>query len=730
MKIQYKLSAFIILVIIVPVIVINIISHGIISDYCLDIQLSDIERSVKNQADDINSVCETAIKQAKEFTLNENVRNYILASSEEGFVFNEEDEVYKSVMENFTYIDIYGESLVKAMLIDKSGIVVASTSGTEEIGRRISNYKELFEMALKNNGFSGFFMSGENNATSPVYFIAKSVYSEENEKIGIFYAIYDTALIQKYINGMKLNKYTVAAIMDNEGTVLEYPYKNLKFYSANDHYSAYSEQMNGIIDGSTADIYLDSMQTVGEKKNLRNYYVSEISNTGWFVISSTDSYALTSAIESKASGIRSVSITLTIILCAAVVAYVIFFFKPVAEIIRVFQEKQKGNTSVSFNIKSKDEFGYIGHVFDSVFDNIFESEQRYRTIVEMTNNITFEINYKKNTVFVSKNFNKKFSFRPKDDSLRESFLYKLRIHKDDKQRFENDLDKILADGKFWQGEYRVKSIYGDFIWIMIKGTKFFDRMDQPTKIVGVIVDIDREKKSEMHLIQKASYDNLTQLYNRETFLKSLTNELEISMVKKSLDAVMFIDLDDFKYFNDQFGHACGDEVLKFVADTIKEISFERGFAGRFGGDEFVVCFTGITLYGDSGKIAQEIIDVLGKGFVSESTGEKLSIKCSIGIAFLRESGKTTEEIIAAADEAMYNIKKHGKSAYAYAKSAAVKNEGAVLAPMTSEIDSDKEIPADEKAEEDTDAEITPETEASDENTVENEQSEADGKEEE
>ena len=361
------------------------------------------------------------------------------------------------------------------------------------------------------------------------------------------------------------------------------------------------------------------------------------------------------------------------------------------DIIKVFLEKQKGNSNASFNIKTNDEFHQIGLAFNSVFDSMFESEQRYRTIVEMTNNIIFEINFKKNTVFVSKNFNKKFSFRPKNDSLEESFFYKLRVHKDDKDRYNSDLERILGPANFIQGEYRIKSIYGDFIWIMIKATKFYDRDEIPTKVIGVIVDIDREKKSEMHLLQRASFDNLTQLLNRETFIKNLAGEIEISMMKKTLAALMFIDLDDFKFFNDQFSHACGDEVLKFVADTLKEISFECGFAGRFGGDEFIVCFNNLTLYGDSGKLAQEIIDILGKGFISDSTGKKFSIKCSIGIAFLRESGKTTGEIIAAADEAMYNIKKHGKSAYAYAKSnGQIYESGApqVIAPTTSGIDSD------------------------------------------
>lgn len=691
-KIQFKLTAVMLLMILIPVIVINVVSSNIINEYCMDIQVAASERSIKNQADNINLVCESTITQAKELAIKESVRDYIIASGENGYEFDENAPLYQDVMMHLNNINTYGESLINAMIVDQAGIVLASTSGKDDIGRRISNYKSLFEMSLENNGFSGFFMSGENDGQSPVYYIAKSVYSKQNERIGIFYAVYDTALIQKYINGMKLDKYTVVALMDSEGIVLEYPYRNLKQYSANENYSAYSEQLRAIVDGSGTEKYLDATYNVGEHANERSFFVSGISNTGWYVISSTDVYGLKTSIDDKAHYIRNISICIVIVLSTLAVLYVMMFVRPVSDIMRVFSEKQKGNTSASFRVDSKDEFSEIGHAFNSMFDNIFESEQRYRTIVEMTNNITFEINFDKEIVFVSKNFNKKFSFRPKDDTLKESFLYKLRFHKDDRQRYLNDLEKILEKGNFWQGEYRVKSIYGDFIWVMIKGTKFFDRYERPTKIIGVIVDIDREKKSEMHLIQKASYDNLTQLYNRETFLKSLTSELEISAMKKSLDAVMFIDLDDFKYFNDEFGHACGDEVLKFTADTIKEISFERGFAGRFGGDEFVVCLTGLTLYGDAGKSAQEIIDILGKGFISESTGEKLCIHCSIGIAFLRESGRTTEEIVAAADEAMYNIKKHGKSAYAYAKS---KNEGETvtvteLAPTTSEIDSDTE----------------------------------------
>ncbi len=682
--IKAKLIIVFSLMIIIPIVIINVVSANIIKDNCTEVYVNSVERSMKNQADDINFYCETIISNAKHFTIQNHVRDYVKEAEQHNFENLDENENYAYVMEQLKLYADGDRSVIKAMVIENSGMVIASTA-EEKIGRRLSNYKELFSLALENNGFSDIFI--DSNTESPAFSITKSIYSEKNERIGVLYVVYDTMNIQSYINSMKLDKYTNAAVMDSGGNVLEYPYKSLKPYGNNTNYSPYSNELAAILSGANHENYINVMVEKIVERKQKLYYTTEISNSGWMLISVTDKFSWDDTISALCNILHWLSAIICVLCIVLVCIFAIWFTKPVMEILRVFREKKNGNVNSRFDIRTKDEFSTIGHAFNSMFDNIFESEQRYRTIVEMTNNIIFEVNYKKGTVFTSKNFNKKFSLRPKDDSLTESFLYKLRVHKDDRERYAADLERILNSANFIQGEYRVKSIYGDFIWIMIKATKFFDRNENPTKIVGVIVDIDREKKSEMHLLYKASYDNLTQLYNRETFLKSLAEELEISMVKKSLDAVMFIDLDDFKFFNDQYGHACGDEVLKFVADTIKEISFERGFAGRFGGDEFVVCFTNLTLYGDSGKIAQEIIDVLGKGFVSESTGMKLSIKCSIGIAFLRESGKTTEEIIAAADEAMYNIKKHGKSAYAYAKS--VSKSDAVYQSNTSKITSSR-----------------------------------------
>lgn len=670
MRIKIKLIVFIALLAILPVIAINFYSYTKYVSTSDELNRMSTINVTNNQADSINFYFQEIIASTKSVASSEIIRTYTEESNAADFEFSAENERYSEIFQKLNTIIECDNSLEKVMLINNSGMIIASTN-KNDTGKSMSNYKGLFTLASSNNGISSFFIGGEDNNV-PVFIVAKTIYSYDSKSLGIVYNLYNTNHLQNLINSSNYNKYTTAAIMDNTGHILEYPYKTIKSYTEDESLKGATTVICNVINSEENEF--ETTFNYGEGKDERTLFVSSIPANRWSMIALTNDLNLNKEISRNTNQQRNISIILIILSCVAMVAFVITFTRPIDDIMRVLQKKQKGDANARFDIRSNDEFRLIGKAFNDLFNDVFESEQRYRTIVEITNNITFEINFNKDEVFVSKNFNKKFSYRAKDDTVKESFLYKLRLHKDDKERYLTDLDRILGPANTMQGEYRVKSIYGDFIWVMIKATKFYNRDEVPTKIVGVIMDIDKEKRSEIHLLQRASYDALTQLLNRETFMKNLDTEIETSAYKKSLDAVMFIDLDDFKFFNDEYGHACGDEVLKFVADTLKEVCFERGFAGRLGGDEFVACLNNLTLYGDSGKAAQEVLDILSNGFISESTGLKLTIHASIGIAFLRESGRSSEEVIAAADEAMYNIKKHGKSAYAYAKSPQ-KHEG-------------------------------------------------------
>ena len=338
--------------------------------------------------------------------------------------------------------------------------------------------------------------------------------------------------------------------------------------------------------------------------------------------------------------------------------------KPLNNIEETLVKIIRGDHEARIKTISNNEYGQMSRAFNNIVDEIVVSEDRYRVISEMSDNIIFEWNFKTNDVTFSNNFNKKFSYRPPSDHFGDSFLMKAKIHPEDVDRYRSDLDQLEKGRNFENNEYRIKNIYGDFIWILIRTATLKDADGRPLKAVGVMVDIDRAKKSEAKLTEQASYDALTELYNRETIESQIDNEISLSEMRQSEMAVLFVDVDDFKHFNDNYSHATGDQVLKFLAKTIKEAVDGIGFAGRYGGDEFIAMIRN-TEVNSPAEIAQKLIDKLAAGFDAD-IGERLSVSVSIGIAVIKDDYNTrVEYLIGKADDAMYSVKKSGKANYAF-----------------------------------------------------------------
>lgn len=338
--------------------------------------------------------------------------------------------------------------------------------------------------------------------------------------------------------------------------------------------------------------------------------------------------------------------------------------RPLGNIEATLAKILRGDHEARIGTVATNEYGQMSRAFNNVVDEIVVGEDRYKVISEMSDNVIFEWNFKTNEVVFSNNFNKKFSYRPPSDHFGDSFLMKAKIHPDDADRYRSDLDQLEKGKNFENNEYRIKNIYGDFIWILIRTSTLKDTDGKPMKAVGVMVDIDRAKKSEAKLTAQASYDALTELYNRETIESQIDNEISLSEMRQSEMAVLFIDVDDFKHFNDDYSHATGDQVLKFLANSIKETVDGIGFAGRYGGDEFIAMIRNAES-NDPAVIAQRLIDKLSAGFDSD-VGERLGVSVSIGIAVIKDDYNTrVEYLIGKADDAMYSVKKSGKSGYAF-----------------------------------------------------------------
>ena len=393
-------------------------------------------------------------------------------------------------------------------------------------------------------------------------------------------------------------------------------------------------------------------------------YIKALEPSGWKLVS----YA---RVRTARSGLISVKATIFLsfigIISISIGIAIIFPFRllrPMYSIINTIHSIKRGNYDARVKVKSDNEYGDMARAFNELADQIVVSEGRYRTIVEMSDNIIFEWHFADDEVFFASTFNQKFSFRSSSDKFEDSFLANMDLYYKDKRRFKADIETIRTTEGLFQSEYRFKSIYGDYMWVLLRTITETDDDGNLYKAVGVIVDIDRAKKREHDLHQMASFDALTGLYNRATFEKTLNNEIELSSIRKSKDAIMFIDIDDFKIFNDEYGHAVGDEVLKFTAKSIRSIVDPYGFVGRYAGDEFVICIRN-TKEGLPDEIARTLQNKLKEGFYCEIIEDVISVNCSIGIAILDEGRKNYEQIIADADEAMYKIKKSGKSRFGY-----------------------------------------------------------------
>jgi len=170
----------------------------------------------------------------------------------------------------------------------------------------------------------------------------------------------------------------------------------------------------------------------------------------------------------------------------------------------------------------------------------------------------------------------------------------------------------------------------------------------------------REKEEQKSLEKKAEKDPMTGIMNKKAIAARVQQMAEEIEPRDGKIAVGFVDIDDFRDYNTNYGHAEGDHVIKFVAHTLREMI--PGSVGRNGGDEFVFC-----METDGREIVVQTMELLARklqnGVINGVTGERMPIPCSIGIVIERAGKTDYRKLIQEADEAMYQAKGNGKNTY-------------------------------------------------------------------
>ncbi|MBT8077634.1 MAG: EAL domain-containing protein [Gammaproteobacteria bacterium] len=174
------------------------------------------------------------------------------------------------------------------------------------------------------------------------------------------------------------------------------------------------------------------------------------------------------------------------------------------------------------------------------------------------------------------------------------------------------------------------------------------------------------------LLKLANHDALTGLFNRRRFVDELQHAIDETGTSHQSSALLFIDLDQFKYVNDTCGHPAGDRLIVNVADRLRDSVPKDAVVARFGGDEFAVLVRNVSR--QQARLAAEMILEDMRQFAHVEDGRVLHIHCSIGIAMIRSSSTSQEDLLAHADIACREAKACGRNQLRFYKVSAHESE--------------------------------------------------------
>ncbi|WP_394756354.1 diguanylate cyclase domain-containing protein [Rhodoferax sp.] len=221
----------------------------------------------------------------------------------------------------------------------------------------------------------------------------------------------------------------------------------------------------------------------------------------------------------------------------------------------------------------------------------------------------------------------------------------------------------LKNVQAWQGEIWSRRKNGDVFPVRLCITAVCNEEGVVTHYVATHTDITLRKAADEEIKHLAFYDPLTHLPNRRLLQDRLHQAMVHAKRNSCRLALLFIDLDQFKPVNDEFGHQAGDELLQAVAHRLQACVRESDTVARIGGDEFMVLLPCIEVAQDATGVAVKIQALLKQPFTL-AQGHTVRISSSVGIAIYPEHGSDETELTHHADAAMYQAKATGRDRFA------------------------------------------------------------------
>jgi diguanylate cyclase (GGDEF)-like protein/PAS domain S-box-containing protein len=243
--------------------------------------------------------------------------------------------------------------------------------------------------------------------------------------------------------------------------------------------------------------------------------------------------------------------------------------------------------------------------------------------------------------------------------------------KTDFEAWPDDLaEKYRADDREVVGMRKRKRVEeplalpdGSRTWIETIKTPFFNKEGEVIGTAGIARDTTERRRMEEEIRHMALHDVLTGLPNRRLLMNIITVSVAEARRHRNKLAILFLDLDRFKDINDTLGHEAGDQLLKTVAERLKETVRESDTVARIGGDEFNILLTDLTRVEDACATIRKVIDCFQVPF--QIVGHELHVTTSIGISIYPDDSTEIDTLFRYADIALYHAKELGKNTYEF-----------------------------------------------------------------
>ncbi len=231
--------------------------------------------------------------------------------------------------------------------------------------------------------------------------------------------------------------------------------------------------------------------------------------------------------------------------------------------------------------------------------------------------------------------------------------------------FTDEIWSVLEARGRWEGEVLQRRKNGEVFPEHLSVVPLRGAGDEISAYVALFSDMSKRKQDEERINFQANYDALTNLPNRRLLHDRLGRAIAVAAHSQSRTAVLYMDLDNFKFVNDSLGHSAGDLLLVDMARRMKACLREQDTIGRLGGDEFLVVLPQIGMVAEASAIAQRILDAVARPIAIKERDQDIVVTISIGISVFPEDGKTADDLIRSADTAANHAKRAGRNVFQF-----------------------------------------------------------------